>query len=509
MQTMNREILLEEGVLFSSSSNVRELKKRLESGELKQVHPKIYVNATERDMPGLLRRCWRDIAEHLYPEAVISFRTALEMKPHDGHVFLSYKSKRRYKIELPGLTLNLLPSVSEAGVIPFGMKIKVSTLPRALLENLQPARARTGISKALGKEAVERRLCKEMDLRGEESLNTIRDEAKELAPELDANNELEQLNVMISALLSSHAHEGVLQSDRAISIAKREPYDVERLAMFEQLATYLRLCTFKKRSVQYEKVSWRNFSFFESYFSNYIEGTEFELDEAEEIVFSRKEIGNRHADSHDIMSIYELVNDHSEMVCVPKSADEFLNVLKRRHAMIMGARPEKMPGQFKEKKNRAGNTSFVLPEHVNATLTRAIEVYKTLQEGMQRALFIHFVISECHPFNDGNGRISRIMMNAELVSVDEYRIIVPTVMRDSYIGGLRQVSRTLKGRAPFRTMVKTFDQCHAYSEVIPWMDYEDTRNRIEHDMAHLTPDEGLGTFNKLLRNLYMSDYPVD
>ncbi|MDX8396295.1 MAG: Fic family protein [Mariprofundaceae bacterium] len=505
---MDRAVLSKKGVLFSSSSNAKELKKRLESGELKQVHQKIYVNTHERDTPATLRRYWRDIAEHLYPEAIVSFRTALEMKPHEGHVFLSYSSKRRYKIELPGLTLNLLPCSSDAGVIPFGMKIRISSLSRALLENLQPARVRTGISKALGKEAVESKLCKEMNLRGEESLNVIRDEAKGVAQKLGLHEEFEQLNAMISALLSSRPHEGALRSDRAISIAQREPYDVERLAMFEQLAAYLRLCTFKKRAVQYEKVSWRNFSFFESYFSNYIEGTEFELDEAEEIVFSRKEIGSRHADSHDIMAIYALVNDHSEMVSVPNSADELLSLLKRRHEMIMAARAEKNPGEFKEKKNRAGNTSFVLPEHVNATLTRAFNIYQTLPEGMHRALFIHFVISECHPFNDGNGRISRIMMNAELVSIDEYRIIVPTVMRDSYIGGLRQVSRTISGRAPFRTMVKTFDQCHAYSAAIPWVDYEDTRNKIEQDMANLTPDEGLGTFNKLLRNFQKSDYPV-
>jgi len=450
-----------------------------------------------------------EIAEHLYPKAIVSFRTALEMKPHDGQVFLSYSSQRRYKVKLPGLTLNLLPCNSEDGVIPFGMKIRISSLPRALLENLQPARVRSGISKASGQNAIESKLCTEMTLRGEKSLNAIRDEAKELAKKTGLNDEFEKLNSIISALLSSHSHRGILQSDRAISTAKREPYDAARLTMFEQLSAYLRQCTFKRRAVQYEKVSWRNLSFFESYFSNYIEGTEFELDEAEDIIFSQKEIGNRHADSHDIMAIYDLVNDHSEMVTVPNSAEELLSILKRRHAMILAARPEKNPGEFKEKKNRAGNTSFVLPKHLNATLARSFDIYQTLPEGMHRALFIHFIVSECHPFNDGNGRVARIMMNSELVSVDEYRIIVPTVMRDSYIGGLRQASRSMRGRPPFRTMVKTFDHCHAYSATAPWIDYEEARNKIEQDMATLTPDEGLGVFNKLLRNLQKSDYPVD
>ena len=52
-----------------------------------------------------------------------------------------------------------------------------------------------------------------------------------------------------------------------------------------------------------------------------------------------------------------------------------------------------------------------------------------------------YVVSEVHPFVDGNGRISRLMMNSELEGGGESRIIVPTVFRDDYIGGLRRLSR--------------------------------------------------------------------
>lgn len=45
-----------------------------------------------------------------------------------------------------------------------------------------------------------------------------------------------------------------------------------------------------------------------------------------------------------------------------------------------------------------------------------------------------FMISEVHPFNDGNGRVARVMMNAELVRADQSRIIVPTVFREDYTG---------------------------------------------------------------------------
>jgi hypothetical protein len=52
-----------------------------------------------------------------------------------------------------------------------------------------------------------------------------------------------------------------------------------------------------------------------------------------------------------------------------------------------------------------------------------------------------FLVSEVHPFDDGNGRIARIMMNAELVSADQVRIVIPTGFRDNYFDALRALTR--------------------------------------------------------------------
>ncbi len=68
--------------------------------------------------------------------------------------------------------------------------------------------------------------------------------------------------------------------------------------------------------------------------------------------------------------------------------------------------------------NKAGDTVFVLPEHVRGTLTQAFLIYQGLPPGFSRAIFLQFLVAECHPFDDGNGRLARIMMNAELVSVE-------------------------------------------------------------------------------------------
>ena len=99
------------------------------------------------------------------------------------------------------------------------------------------------------------------------------------------------------------------------------------------------------------------------------------------------------------------------------------------------------PGQFKQISNRAGQTVFVSPDLVRGTLAEGFDFVRSLETPFQRAVFLQFVVSEIHPFADGNGRMARIMMNAELVAGGEERIVIPTIYRDSYFTALRALSR--------------------------------------------------------------------
>ena len=54
-----------------------------------------------------------------------------------------------------------------------------------------------------------------------------------------------------------------------------------------------------------------------------------------------------------------------------------------------------------------------------------------------------FVVSEVHPFADGNGRSARVAMNAELVPANLHRMIIPTVLRNDYTSALTSASHYL------------------------------------------------------------------
>ncbi len=96
----------------------------------------------------------------------------------------------------------------------------------------------------------------------------------------------------------------------------------------------------------------------------------------------------------------------------------------------MQERPEVGPDEFKTLANRAGNTEFVASRLVRGTLVEGSKLLPTVPAGAARALLAIFLVSEVHPFTDGNGRPARLTMNAELSVVNCCRIIAPTLFRE-------------------------------------------------------------------------------
>jgi hypothetical protein len=92
--------------------------------------------------------------------------------------------------------------------------------------------------------------------------------------------------------------------------------------------------------------------FFEAYFSNFIEGTEFELDEAVAVVYDGKQVPGRADDSHDLLGTYEIVADLAEMTMLAAAPGDFLDLLRSRHATIKGGRPDKRLGLVRRRPRR-------------------------------------------------------------------------------------------------------------------------------------------------------------
>ena len=447
----------------------------IKKGLLRKIAPKIYTTNLEDEPDVIIRRNVFYIIGQLYPQAVISHRSAYELKPTaDGDIYLTYSYSKN--ISLPGLKIHLMegPKGTEHDM-PFIENLYISSLERRTLENLQKGRARGNSSKCLPRTSIEEFLERMLQVNGESGLNAFRDKARVVSKELKMEEEFEILNHIIGAILSTKPS-GILTSASAQARAQGEPYDSERIRLFGVLFEALHnshLPLIDEPNV--ENAAFRNFAFFESYFSNYIEGTEFEIEDARTIIETGQPLPDRNADSHDVLGTFQLVASRREMRRTPSSSDELIELLQDRHRILMAARPDRNPGMFKMQNNHAGDTHFVDCTLVRGTLRKGYEFYQALEHPFAKALYMMFMISEVHPFNDGNGRISRIMMNSELVAADQSKIIIPTVFREDYLNALRRLTR--KGDPS--VVIRALSRVRQFSANITGDNFEVTRKYLE------------------------------
>jgi hypothetical protein len=394
----------------------------------------------------------------LAPGSVLSHRSAFDTMPKDGFVYISRAEGRR-EFELPGLTFKGLvkPSLGAllnterlgAADVPY-QDFYVSSQARAYLESLGADKRMA--ARQISRKEIEERLERLITLRGARAATALRDDAREVAERLGMQAEFKTLDGLLGAMLGTHPSK-VLGSRLALARAHGLPYDPRRVELFEKVAAQLRNQDFADVPEPARKGSSREmFAFVESYFSNYIEGTTFTVEEAEDILFHGRIIPNRSEDSHDIKGTFDAALRDPLYSKVPGTAEEFLAWLQRANAMVMQARTDRLPGQWKVLANQAGSTLFVLPELVPETLRKAWSMMSLLQLPMQRALYMMFVVSETHPFTDGNGRTSRLLMNAFLSQHEQCRIIIPTVFREDYLLSLKAVSHHGDSTAYMRVM---------------------------------------------------------
>ena len=475
-------------ILFGSSNpqEAYKIAKMLHEKKIRKIAPRIYSANFEETSAEIIKRNILVILGNLYPGAVLSHRSAFEFKPTGtNQIFVTYKYTR--KVSLPGVTINFLKGEGhiEGDNKLFG-ELYVSSKERAFLENLQRIKKVGPDSKSLSIPQIEEKLDDILRINGEDGLNSIRDKARKLSAVLDMPRQFEMLNKIIGALFITKPSK-ILKSDLAISRAAGLPYDKERIKIFEILFDYLHNHEFKEHPENnMTPNSFRNFAFFEAYFSNFIEGTVFEVSEAKKIIDTGIPLPGRSDDSHDVLGTYQVVSNKNEMIIVPQNGDEFLGLLQTRHKKMLSARVDKHPGEFKSQNNRAGNTSFVDFKLVRGTLTRGFEYYKALTNPFACAAYIMFLVSEVHPFEDGNGRIARVMMNAELVTRSQCKIIIPSVFREDYLLTLKKLTND-KAPNPYLEML---NKAHAFSKNLLFENYDDLYNYLNVHNAFFEPNEG-------------------
>lgn len=485
-EATRRFSLADQPEVFSSTTETsRAVGTAVRRGQARKIGPRLYTRNTENPLEEVVRRNWQRIAAAYFPGAVVVDRSAFEAKPsNDGSLFLDagpdYSARR--PVRLPGLTLRPRQGAGPVdGDMPFMEDLHFSGQARKFLDNLRPSRARgEGIARTLSRAEIEDELTRIAAQRGTDALNELRDHAREIAEVLNAKREMGLLDDLIGAVQGTRD----IELTTAAAQAQRQGmgFDPRRVELFETLQAHLLQDPQPERPEQPDSLP--ALSFIEAYFSNWIEGTEFAVGEAEEIVFEGAIPEGRFEDAHDVLETFELVNNPGQRARVPDDSDDLLALLRSHHGLMLARRPAVRPGSFKAKPNQAGGTTFVHPDLVEGTLSEGFRYLEPLPAGLARAIFMMFLVSEVHPFTDGNGRVGRVLMNAELTAAGQQRITIPLSYRDDYLQGLRGLSRNGNPRP----LVRVLNFAQRYAAAIDWSNLETAKAQLAQTNAFLPPD---------------------
>ncbi len=263
-----------------------------------------------------------------------------------------------------------------------------------------------------------------------------------------------------------------------------QPFDQQRLDLLTGLLGTLHRTPPAPRPALGSSERWQWEPFFEAYFSNFIEGTEFGVEEARQIAIDGVEFYDRPQDAHDVAATYRIVSDPDAASRVPSTGQDLVDQLREQHALLMAARPEKQPGMFKSRPNYAGGYAFVAPDMVEGTLLRGFELLSGVNDPFQRAVAVMLLLTEVHPFDDGNGRVARMLANAELSSAGQVRIVIPTSYRNDYLAGLNGVSN---GAGQGQTLISVLDFAQRWTGTIDWSDYAIADEQMRTTNAYVDP----------------------
>ncbi len=490
-------------VFFDDVASRATLSKAVRDGKIRRIAPRLYSADLESTADEIVLQNRWTILGRLLPGALVADRSAAEDGRVTGGRLFVVSDTSRTSIRLPGLEIRIRPGTPYDAPVadphwPDGLRM--SSPERTLLDNLAESRRRGGrAARTLTLSELEDWLARKAIAWDSRRIERLRINALTLAEATGATSRVpavDRLFEHLSGASPPRAHAGPLMR----ALREGRAWDEHRVEMFERVASQLSDTTGwdipdgLPASTEIEEVAFYEaflsqvpghrtvpsrvpdeLPLYESYFSNYIEGTVFTLDEARRIIESNEPPASRPADGHDILGTYRCVADPVGRRTTSEDPEEIIRVLRERHQAIQAGRPDMNPGQWKTEANSVGGYMFVEPALVEGTLRKGLGLLPRVRPGFWRALYMLFVVTEVHPFADGNGRVARVMMNAELSAVGQARIVIPSVYRTEYISSLRRAS-THGGDV--RALARVLAYAWRWTAAMPWSERAATEGQL-------------------------------
>ncbi|HEM4388156.1 TPA: Fic family protein [Streptococcus suis] len=179
--------------------------------------------------------------------------------------------------------------------------------------------------------------------------------------------------------------------------------------------------------------------------SNHIEGSQLTHDQTR-YIYETNIIGFEESPTIRVDDIIETTNHFTAFDFLLDSFQEKLNEkwIKDIHAILKRGTSDSRKswfqvGDYKIFPNEVGGRDTSLPEHVESDMQELLNSYHDLSEtSFEDILDFHVRVERIHPFQDGNGRVGRLIMFKECLKHGHIPFIIGDDMKYFYYRGLAE-----------------------------------------------------------------------
>ena len=206
-----------------------------------------------------------------------------------------------------------------------------------------------------------------------------------------------------------------------------------------------------------------------TYNSNRIEGSKLSEDQTR-LIFETNTIGSEEGVSVD--DIIETANHFRAIDYIIDCAEEPLteDIIKTLHKILKtGTKDSHLSwfnvGEYKSRPNVVGGQETTPPSKVAGEMKKLLDAYNEISDiSIQDIIKCHHDFEKIHPFQDGNGRVGRLIVFKECLRFD----IVPFIIEDRkkmfYYRGLKEwnneqgflIETCLDGQDTYKALLKYF-----------------------------------------------------
>ena len=181
-----------------------------------------------------------------------------------------------------------------------------------------------------------------------------------------------------------------------------------------------------------------------TYNSNHIEGSTLTHDQTR-FIFETNTIG----DIKEALNVDDILETANHFKCVDYIIDNAMkqlseSMIKELHFMLKNGTSDSRKqwfnvGDYKKIPNEVGGKETCLPENVGDEMKKLLTSYNnTKVKSFEQILEFHIKFESIHPFQDGNGRVGRLIMFKECLKNNIVPFIIDEDHKLFYYRGLKE-----------------------------------------------------------------------